>query len=98
MIVAVSEHVDAEEQCGQMLVNAVTLMRAIARVRTNGDDRHECACILCETEEIMFMIMAFVQLIRAGMCDVHPTWRPRENNPLYHSHCRRVNSGFNSVM
>jgi len=53
MIVVISKRIDAEEQCSQMLVNAVTLMLAIARVRTNGDDHrgHEYACILCETEE-----------------------------------------------
>jgi len=38
MLIRVLERVDAEEQCGRMSVNAAISMRAIARVRTNGDE------------------------------------------------------------
>lgn len=51
-----------------MPVSAVTSMRAIARVRTNGDNHrgYVCACIYYAkrtNDGITFMIMAFVQLI-----------------------------------
>jgi len=38
MLIRVFERVDAEEQCGRMPVNTVISMRAIARMRTNGDE------------------------------------------------------------